>query len=232
MSRPVVSSVTTRERILLAAAGHLSLHGYAQTHLADIAEVAGLKPPAIYYYFPSRDDLVTAVLEEGQRLARRHVVAALRRLGPGSGARARIMAAVEAHLRVELELSDFARAVTRNAGHVPPAIRQALKAESGRYHDVWRHLVDEAVGEGVLRPDLEPTVARLLVIGALNWTAEWRRGHHSVDNIVLTAQQLIARALFIPADRPHRHRIKDQNRNTPGGEPCPTPTSSTPPAPR
>src|SRR4051794_35543136 len=47
----------TRERILDAAAHVLSRKGYAGTRLGNIAEQAQLQAPAIYYYWPSREEL-------------------------------------------------------------------------------------------------------------------------------------------------------------------------------
>jgi len=186
----------TRARILAAAASTLSARGYAQTHLDEIARSAGLRPPAIYYYYSSRDDLVVAVLREGQQRVRAHVQHAVDSLPPGSSARERIGAAVEAHLRLELELSDFANAVTRNIGHVPVELRSELDRDSADFHDLWRALLMDARDEGDLRSDIDLGLARLLVIGALNWTAEWRQPSTSVDAIVSAARSLVDHALF------------------------------------
>jgi hypothetical protein len=67
---------------------------------------------------------------------------------------------------------------------------------------IWRRLFDDAVADGQIRPDLDARLAQLLVLGALNWAAEWwdpRRG--SVDAIVKTAQSLVRSGLS-PADGP------------------------------
>ena len=58
-------SARTRERILDAAAHVLSRKGYAGTRLSDVADQAEIQAPAIYYYFPSRDDLVEEVMWSG-----------------------------------------------------------------------------------------------------------------------------------------------------------------------
>ena len=195
---PVSAAGGTRERILAAAARTLSVRGYAQTHLAEIAKVAGLRPPAIYYYFGSRDELVAAVLREGQERVRTHVRDSVDRLPARCPSRKRIATAVEAHLRLELELSDFASAVTRNIGHVPPEMRVELDLESAAFHGLWRGLLEAARDEGSLRPGVDLSVGRLLVIGALNWTAEWRKPTTSVDEIVATATSLVDAALFAP----------------------------------
>jgi len=196
MTGTVQEQVGTRERILAAAASALSAQGYALTQLADIARIAQLQPPAVYHYFASRDALVQAVMSEGQRLVRSHVESALAALPPDARAADRIAAVVEAHIRVELALSDFAKAVTRNAGHLPPAIRNELTRESREFHDVWRSLLEQAAHEGVLRSDLDLHAARMLAIGALNSATEWWRPGIPVDDVVAAAQAIVVRGLL------------------------------------
>jgi len=191
----------TRERLLRAAAVVLSQRGYTEARLGEIAAAADLKAPAIYYHFSGRDALITAALREGQILVRQHVLTALDALSDDTTPQARILVAVDAHLRVELELSDFANAVVRTAGHVPPQIRADIEGEITAYHDVWRELLAEAESAGVLQRGLDLSVARMLVLGSLNWAAEWRAESTSVDEVVDTATALIGGALFTRTDQ-------------------------------
>jgi TetR/AcrR family transcriptional regulator, cholesterol catabolism regulator len=189
-------SARTRERILDAAAHVLSRKGYAGTRLTDVADQAGLQAPAIYYYFPSREDLIEEVMWSGIARMHEHVRNLLAALPPDADPMGRIAAAVAGHLRYELEISDYTTAAIRNAGQLPEAIRVRYAAELARYRDTWRKLVQDAAGAGLLRPDLDPAVARMLVLGALNWAAEWwnpRRG--SLDAVIRTAQSLVCHGL-------------------------------------
>lgn len=189
-------SARTRERILDAAAYILSRKGYSGTRLTDVAERAELQAPAIYYYFPSRDDLVEEVMWSGIASMREHVTAVLEALGSDAAPMDRIDAAVEAHLRLELEISDYTTASIRNAGQVPEKIRSRQVAEEAKYGTVWRKLIQDAFDAGDLRPDLDPRIARMLVLGALNWAAEWwtpRRG--SIQSVVKTAQTMVRNGL-------------------------------------
>jgi TetR/AcrR family transcriptional regulator, cholesterol catabolism regulator len=194
-------SARTRERILDAAAHVLSRKGYAGTRLSDVADQAEIQAPAIYYYFPSRDDLIEEVMWTGIALMREHVTKVLAALRPGADPLERIDAAVEAHLRYSLEISDYTTASIRNAGQVPENIAIRYAAEASLYGDTWRKLLQDADNAGLLRPDLEPRAARMLVLGALNWAAEWwnpRRG--SLEVVVRTAQSLVRNGLAAPQD--------------------------------
>ena len=189
-------SARTRARILDAAAHVLSVKGYAGTRLSDVAVEAEIQAPAIYYYFSSRDDLIEEVMFSGIDAMGKHLQGVLDDLPAETSAMDRIMAAVDAHLRHELELSDYATASIRNSGQVPEELRKRQHEAEQRYGRIWRRMFDTAAADGQLRADLDPRIAQLLVIGALNWSAEWwdpRRG--SVDAIVKNAQVLIRNAL-------------------------------------
>lgn len=186
----------TRDRLIQSAASILSRRGYTEARLQEIAAAADLKAPAVYYHFASRDALISAALREGQILVRRQVLAALAALGPGASCQDRIATAVDVHLRLELEQSDLASAVVRTASHVPAPIRAEIDVEVVAYYDVWRDLLTEAHAHGVLRPDLNLSVVRMLVLGLLNWSIEWRTPETPVEAVVANAQAIIGRALF------------------------------------
>jgi AcrR family transcriptional regulator len=189
-------SDATRERILRAAARTLATQGYARTHLSDIATAAGLRAPALYYYFPSREALIGEVLREGQVRVRGHVLQALQDLPPCATARTKVTTVVAAHLNVQLKLSDFALAVVRTLAHVPPDVRAFVEPEVERYHEVWRGLLAEAASDGQLRAGLDPSIARMLAVGSLNWAAEWHNDATPVPLVVANATYIIGHALF------------------------------------
>jgi AcrR family transcriptional regulator len=164
--------------------------------LSDVAEAADLQAPAIYYYFDSREDLIEEVMWVGIADMREHLTSTLDALPPGTPPIDRILVAVEAHLRHELEISDYATASIRNAGQVPDKIRKRQLAEEARYGEIWRDLIGSAAAEGALRADLDPYIAQMLVLGSLNWTAEWwspKRG--KVDLVVANARSFVQHAI-------------------------------------
>ncbi|WP_395244862.1 TetR/AcrR family transcriptional regulator [Agromyces sp. MMS24-K17] len=185
-------SMRTRQRILDAAAAVLSRKGYAGTRLSDVADVAGVQAPAIYYYFGSRDDLVEEVMWAGAHHVRVHVEETLAALPADADPLDRILAGVEAHLRYELEISDYATASIRNAGQVPEHLRVRPAAEEGAYSKLWRDLFREAQERGRIRPDVDINVVRLLLLGAMNWAVEWWNPRtRSLEDLVRSTQDLV-----------------------------------------
>ncbi|MEW2479060.1 TetR/AcrR family transcriptional regulator [Mycolicibacterium peregrinum] len=186
----------TRARILDAAAHVLSVKGYAGTRLTDVAEFAEIQAPAIYYYFSSREELIEEVMFSGIGEMRRHLKSILDDLPPEISPMDKILAAVEAHLRHELELSDYTTASIRNSGQIPEHLRTRQRKEEAAYGRAWRRLFDDALEAKQLNPELDAKTAQLLVLGALNWAAEWFDSRKfTVDAVVRNAQILVRNGL-------------------------------------
>jgi AcrR family transcriptional regulator len=189
-------SARTRTRILDAAAQVLSTRGYAGTRLSDVAKVAQLQAPAIYYYFPSREDLIEEVMWAGLANMREHLVAVLAAAPEDATPLDRILIAVEAHLRHELAISDYTTAAIRNAGQIPDSIRGRHDAEEKKYGAVWRDLFKAAIEAGELRSDLDPYLAQMLVLGTINWAAEWWNPNRAtIDRVVANARSYVRNAI-------------------------------------
>ncbi|QZT58624.1 TetR/AcrR family transcriptional regulator [Mycolicibacterium austroafricanum] len=190
-------SVRTRARILDAAAHVLSVKGFAGTRLTDVAEYAEVQAPAIYYYFSSREELIEEVMFAGIGEMRRYLKDVIDGLPHDMSALDKILAAVEAHLRHELELSDYTTASIRNSGQIPEHLQTRQRKEEAAYGRLWRKLFEQALAEGLIDPELDIKTAQLLVMGGLNWAAEWfdpRR--FSIDDVVRNAQILVRNGLL------------------------------------
>ncbi|MBJ8345190.1 TetR/AcrR family transcriptional regulator [Antrihabitans sp. YC2-6] len=189
-------SARTRERILDSTAAVLSRKGYSETRLTDVAEEAELQSPAIYYYFKSREELIEEVMWAGIAHMREHVEGVLAALPPETSAMDRILAAAEAHLRFSLSVSSYTTAAIRNSGQMPERIRERHEAERAKYGRVWRKLFKDAADDGELRDGVDLLTVRMLVIGSLNWAAEWWTPRTSkIDNVVEQARQLISNGI-------------------------------------
>jgi TetR/AcrR family transcriptional regulator, cholesterol catabolism regulator len=172
----------TRRRLLDAAAAEVARHGRAGASLTAIAAAAGLKPGSIYFHFGSRDQLIDAMLEEGVResLARLdRAMAEVTQPGdrPGGGPaarpgdpRARLRAAIRAHLDALADLRDYAAVVLAPALALEGPPGAAFRALRGAYLRQWSALVADAQAAGVLAAGIPPRTVRDLLLGALNHT--------------------------------------------------------------
>jgi AcrR family transcriptional regulator len=165
----------TRQRILDAAAKVFRDQGYANARLSDIAELAGMQAGSLYYHFDGREELVAEILRLGIETSWQHVRDALELLPEDASPLDRVAAAIRAHTLSVLKISDYASAQARIVGQVPAEVLKGHLADQRRYGNYWNTLIQSAVDAGELRPDIDLFVARMLVLGALNWTAEWYR---------------------------------------------------------
>jgi TetR/AcrR family transcriptional regulator, cholesterol catabolism regulator len=173
----------TRRRLLDAAAAELAQLGPAGVSLAGIAAAAGLKTGSIYFHFASKDELIATVLAEGLRETLRLLDEALSAVPDTTDARARLRAAIRAHLVALHELDDYATIVlARGIADDLPAAAE-FRALRKRYGSRWAELIADAQRAGVLRGGDDPRDVRDLVFGAMNsalsrreWSPEAQAG--------------------------------------------------------
>jgi TetR/AcrR family transcriptional regulator, cholesterol catabolism regulator len=168
-------STMKRRLILDAAAKVFSQHGFADVRLSDIAAVAGTQAGSLYYHFKSREELVDQVLIEGVNGIFSDVVARIEALGPNADPCAKLACGIRAHLETMLELNDYSSAHMRIVNQVPRAIRAGHLKRQRAYMQYWRELFAEVANAKLIRVGLDVSVARMMLLGMLNWTIEWYR---------------------------------------------------------
>ena len=166
----------TRQSIVEAAARIFRRDGYASARLSDIAGEIGMKAGSLYYHFSgSREALVEAVLEAGTQRTHARLVERLARPAPAGCADhlTRIGAAIETHLVMVLAQEDIASATIKLIWQVPAQLRDKVLAEQRAYGALWRALLVEARDAGAIRADVDLSIVRMAIMGALNWAADW-----------------------------------------------------------
>ena len=157
-----------RTELLDAAAQNFRLRGYAAASMREIAFDARMKAGSMYYYFPSKVDLLIAVHERGVKRIRSAVETAIEVY---SNPWERLEAAMVAHLQVLLDGGDYAQVVIRELPLHENSIRDRLVPLRDEYEEYFAELFDDLpLAEGISRRHM-----RLLVLGALNWTQTWFR---------------------------------------------------------
>jgi AcrR family transcriptional regulator len=172
--RPRARAARDSKELLLGIAAKLFREkGYAGTSVRDIVKKARIEPSALYYHYASKEALLDAVLERSIQGVMGEVHAAVDQLPEAAPPRERIAAAIAAHLRAISVHGDFALASRRVVGEVPLAVRRkhdSMRAEYGAY---WQSLLTAAAEGAAVRDDAPLGLARMFLIGALNWSSEW-----------------------------------------------------------
>lgn len=165
--------------------------GFDGTTIRDISAAAGMHSGSPFYHFRSKQEMLVAVMEQGLAEGLRRSEAALAgRLPPEE----KFRRLVRAHLGTILEEgSDFIPVLLYEWRSLTPANRRRVIALKDRFDALWQRMLDELAAAGQVRGDAQ--LARLLVLGAVNWSGQWYRhtGRLSLDEISAQATRLFLR---------------------------------------
>ncbi len=178
-----------REALLHVCARLFREKGFDGTTVRDISGAAGMHSGSPFYHFPDKQAMLLAVMEEGlaEGLRRSEAVLA-ERLPPAE----RFRRLVRSHLGTILEDgNDFIPFLLYDWRSLTPRNRRRVIALKDRYDALWQAMLDELAQAGLVAGD--PQVARLFVLGAVNWSAQWYRpgGRLSLDEIAAQAARLL-----------------------------------------
>ncbi|KAB2968992.1 MAG: TetR/AcrR family transcriptional regulator [Thermoanaerobaculia bacterium] len=191
-----------RRREILAAASRLFRErGLHATGMREIAAALGMTAGNLYYYLPSKQDLLAYCQEEtlGQLLTlARDVRASPRR--PDE----RLRDLIEGHVTVLNETTPGSLAHLE-VNEVPAARRPTLIARRRGYEDAVRELIEEGIAAGVFRA-LDSRLAALALLGALNWTVKWFQpdGRKTAAEVGREFADLLVRGLLATSDPTRR----------------------------
>lgn len=199
-------SDVTRQRILDAAAKVFRDRGYAGARLTDIAAAAGMQAGSLYYHFASREELVEEVLRAGVQQAVDYVRQSVDALPAGASPTDRLRAAIRAHLLTVLEIGDYTSANIRIFGQVPEEIRQRHLIDQREFGAYLDQLLRAAREAGEIRADVDLSVIRMLIFGALNWAVEWYQpgGRVSAEEVAAEFLAMTFEGLATPGARRRR----------------------------
>lgn len=167
---PVIPRGAGRDAITSAAREIFAERGYHGTSIRDIAKRAGLSLSAMYYWHPSKQHLLAALIEESTYDYFQRCDEALRQVGddPADRLRALVKATVEYRVRRCVE-SDIGTQEWRN---LDPDNRERLAGLRRSATLLWADIIDDGVARGTFRC-AHPADARRAIVAACNAIAQW-----------------------------------------------------------
>lgn len=158
-----------RRELVTAAARLFRRKGFNATTTRDIAAAVGMQAGSPFYHFASKDALLQAVMVEGMRGAlERQGAVVLNAADPAIALRQLI----RSHFGVLLGPgSDFIPVMLYEGRSLNTHQRAAVNRLQARYEAAWVPVLQALMAAGRMRGDLH--LARLLIFGALNWSAQW-----------------------------------------------------------
>lgn len=163
-----------RRHALLSTAAHLFRQkGFAATTTRDIAAAAGMQSGSPFYHFKSKNTLLYVVMQEGMHAALARQKEVVQAAVPGGlPAADQLRALVVAHCEVLLGPgNDFVPVMLYEWRSLQPRQCKALALLISEYESLWMPVLLRLQAQGRLRAPVG--LARLLILGALNWSVQW-----------------------------------------------------------
>lgn len=157
-----------RQHILREAARLFVQKGFDGASMRDIANATGILVGSLYHHFASKEEMFMAVHAMGMQILIDSVKAAVADVADPWD---RLSEAAAAHCSALLEAGDFMTMVVPNFH----TTLDKLRGELVRQRDTYEGVIAELVAALDLPDDVDRTLFRLHLLGALNWTQAWYR---------------------------------------------------------
>ena len=155
------------QTILDSAAGLFAKVGYPNAKMQDIAQACGASKSMLYHYFPTKDDLLFAMLEEHLE----KLIGGLEEAFAQTGSPQERLAAF---VQVYAQKSSHSRRrhviAMNDVKFLPKSLQTPLLALETRVTDLAAQVLQQ------VNPRLQPDAYKpyaMLLIGMLNWTDYW-----------------------------------------------------------
>jgi TetR/AcrR family transcriptional regulator len=157
-----------REALLRAAVSAFNRHGFHQTSLEEIAQKLGVTKAALYYYFPTKNALLTACFDEAMKIARESLARAKR-----EGRNGREKAIIMLRRYLEAVTDELSQSLLLTADHaLTPGERKRMVEQRDAFEKELRGLVREGIRDGSIVP-CDPKLVIFLMLGAVHWVPKW-----------------------------------------------------------
>jgi AcrR family transcriptional regulator len=196
------------QEILTAAAELFGERGYAAVSLEDVAARLDVTKGSLYYYFASKDELVTAAIEtlgaewtaRLERLPQAHS-------GPAAQ---RLRALIREHIRIAVREYPGALRLFLVPQDWPEAQRSRIKALRGQHDQLFRRVIEEGVAVGDFTVTSIDTVLQCMH-AAMSQSPIWcgplagQAQDNAIDELTETLMMLVGQVPSTPG-RPRRAR--------------------------
>ena len=180
----------TRRDIKEAAKRLIAVQGYTATTVRQIARKVSMKGGSLYYHFGGKEEILFAILDEGNRLLLdasgqvlklnlKDAPEVLRRL-------------IQEHIRILAEDPAQFMVVTRELNRLKGERRQRIMAQRDQYEEVIQNVLTKGIKEKSIRP-CNVKLVSYGVISFLNGVAFWYRpgGRLSIERIAEEYSQVL-----------------------------------------
>jgi TetR/AcrR family fatty acid metabolism transcriptional regulator len=154
-----------RDRILRAAVKIFSRKGFFNSRVSEIARAAEVADGTIYLYFRNKDDLLISLFEEKMGEVVEDV---RRRIAAGGNAIEKLRIFIENHMDLLEREAGLVEVLQVELRQSTKFLKDYTPVKFFEYLEVISDILEEGKRQGDLRPDLNVSIARRAIFGALD----------------------------------------------------------------
>jgi len=185
-----------RERVMEAALQMFLHRGYAGTSMKSLAQELGVSAPALYWYFPSKEDLYVEVIETSMTDFVKHVEQSITEEQPVL----KLGQMVRAHVSWQLQRSEAARAFDQTMAsrartdEIPTERLQEVHRMEQEYGRMFRRVLTDGKEQGVMVLDDVKTTS-FAILTLCEYVHTWYRpdGELSVTAVANRYETMVRR---------------------------------------
>lgn len=193
------SAQATEDDIKRAARRLFAQQGFVATTIREIARAAAIEGGSIYYHFRGKDDVLVAILEEGNRTL---LAAARAALAQGGEPETDLRRLIGAHLRVLAADPDQMMVVTRELQRLKGKRREQIIQQREAYQQVFEGVLERGIAQGAFGA-CDPKLMTFAILGLLNSVVNWfsAAGPKSIDELADEFTRMLLGGLLAGAPR-------------------------------
>lgn len=143
--------------------------GYHATSMRTIAAALGWQPAALYYYYPSKEELLFSIMDGAIDELSSRVRQAIDETAPP---RMRLRQAMDAHITAVADHLDELSVFLNEIKALGAERRGCIQQKRDRYEHIFRDILEVGIASGDL-VNADPRLAGFLILAACNWLYSW-----------------------------------------------------------
>lgn len=159
-----------QQEIIVKSAGLFREKGYLATSIRDISDALDITSAALYYHFKNKEEILRAIMQLSLKNLQEAVGASIE---DAENQLEQLRSALQTHLKISIEYQDFAIVLLKDLRHLSPEWRASVVEARDTYEDMWEDMLQTCQTAGLIRPDVDLNLLRLLTFGALNLVVTW-----------------------------------------------------------
>ena len=189
----------TRQRILNAAIHVFSQKGYHNTRVDEIVEASNSSKGAVYFHFPSKQDIFLGLVDEFAKLLESRLIMVISEQQSGVQ---RVNSALQICLETFGEYRKLAKIFLIQAVGLGTIFEEKRQEIFNRFVFLIKSNLDEAVRENDI-PPIDTEIAAYAWMGAINEVViRWvYNGEPSPERALPTLQQILLRSIGVSEER-------------------------------